>query len=122
GITKGRAGWLALGFFCFGLALWNKALFSWVLVGLAVGSLVYWRDIWANLRLRNLVLAAGGFVLGASPFIAYNVRHDFATLSENTHLAPDTLDEKWVQVPGALLGRSLFGWVVQEEHAPMPKP
>jgi len=114
---------LCFGFFCFGLALWNKAVFAWALVGLTTaGLLIFWPEIRPRLTRRNLGAAASAFLLGSSPLLAYNLRHFNATLTGNVQLDAASLPGKWIQVERALNGSSLFGVMVSEESAPNPKP
>jgi hypothetical protein len=113
---------LSLGFFCFGLALWNKAVFVWVLTGLTAGGLlVFWPEIRERLTRRNLAVAAGAFLLGASPLVVYNLRHFKATLNGRSHLDTAGLPSKWIQLERALNGSSLFGFMVSDEPSPNPK-
>lgn len=115
--------YLVLGFLCLGLALWNKAIFLWVLAGLSAATLVVLRSEVRHLvtprRLRTAVLA---FLLGASPVLIYNAGHRNATLSENAHLDLHGVVSKWIQVDNAANGSSLFGYMVTEEGAPQAKP
>ncbi len=114
---------LCIGFFCFGLALWNKAVFVWALSGLVAGVLlVFWPELRARGTRRNLVIAAGTFLLGASPLVVYNLRHANATLNGTARLDPFSLPSKWIQFEGALNGNALFGFMVSEESSPQPKP
>jgi hypothetical protein len=113
---------LALGFFCFGLALWNKAVFVWALFGLTAGALVvFWPELRRCLTLRNLTYSAGAFLLGAMPLIAYNIHHRNATLGNNAQLDVASLPGKWIQIERALNGSSLFGFMVSDESSPRPK-
>lgn len=112
----GRTRNLALGFFCFGLALWNKAIFLCALAGLSAASLTaLWPWVRRELRLRNLAVAAGAFLAGAAPFVYYNIQHPLITFSENTHPEPEAIPSKWLQVESGLQGRSLFGYIASEE-------
>ncbi len=114
---------LGIGFFCLGLALWNKAVFVWALSGLTAGGLlVFWPELRALGTRRNLVIALGTFLLGASPLVVYNLRHGDATLNGTARLDPFSLPSKWVQLEGVLNGNSLFGFMVSEESSPQPKP
>jgi 4-amino-4-deoxy-L-arabinose transferase-like glycosyltransferase len=62
---------LAGGFFLLGLGVWDKANFVWFLAGLSLTSvLLFPRELYA--RRRWLPLAAASFLLGASPFLAFN--------------------------------------------------
>ncbi len=58
---------LPLGFFCFGLALWNKALFVWALSGLIAATIaVFWPEVRRSLTPRNAATAAAAFSMGLS--------------------------------------------------------
>ena len=108
--------YLGLGCFCFGLALWNKAIFLWALAGLSVAAVtVFGAHLRRELRWRNLKIAAAAFLLGAAPLIYYNLRHPAATLQENVHLEPEAVPGKWVQLEAGLQGNSLFGYIASEE-------
>ncbi|HTM48954.1 MAG TPA: glycosyltransferase family 39 protein [Bryobacteraceae bacterium] len=72
----GRVRHLRAGSFLFGLAVWDKAVFLWMLGGLGLGvGLVYWRQCRRALGPAPAVLAAGAFLAGALPFVAYNAGH-----------------------------------------------
>jgi hypothetical protein len=83
------------GALCFGLALWDKALFFWNLGGMAVAFLIVgFSFIRRNLRWQLLLAGGLGFLLGAWPLIRYNIRHRGATLAENTDFVYDQIDYK----------------------------
>jgi len=114
---------LALGFGCFGLALWNKALFVWALSGLIAGAIaVFWPEVKQCLTPRNSAIAAAAFLGGALPFVVYNLRNTNATLSQNAHLETDRLAEKWLQLKYAANGNSLFGYITGEADVPLKPP
>lgn len=72
-IAQGR---LTLGAVGLGLALWNKAIFVWLLVGLAGAALIgYGGRLRSELGRERLLRAIGGFLLGALPFVIYNLHH-----------------------------------------------
>jgi 4-amino-4-deoxy-L-arabinose transferase-like glycosyltransferase len=121
--TASRPRDLALGFFCFGLALWNKALFLWALAGLiSGGAVVFWPEIRAAVRVRrNVAIAAGAFVLGALPFIIYNVSRPNDTLSSNANFEAVNLTGKLRVAEDTLNGTGLFGYMVAEEWSDGPK-
>ncbi len=82
---------LALCGLCCGLALWNKAIFVWLLFAVGCAALITWPRYWhprawmdTSLRCR-LAWAAGlaAFLLGATPFLAYNLLNRTATVEEN---------------------------------------
>lgn len=116
GKNRARTGHLALGFLCLGLALWNKALFVWALSGLTIAAFTTcWRQVRACLAPRFVAIAAGCFLLGALPFLIFNVRARDATVSENAHLDFDHLPDKWLQLERATDGSSLFAFMVSED-------
>ena len=115
---------LALGFFFFGFALWNKALFFWILAGLAAGSVLFipeLKRLWTTKRAVTAILA---FLIGASPFIMYNVRHRNATLETSAHFDPPATAFAKVPVLEATLnGAGLMGYFTTESwDVPNPKP
>ncbi len=72
-------------FLCFGVALWDKALFVWLFSGLVVAAVaIFPRELWARCTLKNLGLAAAGLIGGALPLIAYNAASDFETFRSNS--------------------------------------
>jgi hypothetical protein len=114
---------LAAGFLCWGLALWNKAIFVWALSGvIAGGVLVFRAEIQRALKRRVVLVAAGGFLIGALPLVIYNLKHASATVTENARLDPRSVAGKWIQVELAANGASLFDYMVGEEWWPNPKP
>jgi hypothetical protein len=113
---------LAGGFLCWGLALWNKAIFVWALGGVIVAGLaVFGPEIRRCLKPRLMLLAAGGFLCGALPLVIYNLSHSSATVTENAHLDPRSVAGKWIQVENAANGSSLFKYMAAEEWWPNPK-
>ena len=75
---------LGAGFFLFGLALWDKALSGWTLVGMLLGLLA------ANpgalrraISLKNLLVVVFCFCAGAYPLLRFNLRNSGETLRAN---------------------------------------
>lgn len=113
---------LIVGWFCLGLALWNKAIFIWSLGGLAAAAVAVFPGEIRALATRRTVRVAGlAFLVGAFPLILYNLRHHSATVSENAHIDLGGPGRKWVQLESALNGSSLFVYMVSEEWMPQPK-
>ena len=113
---------LAGGFFCWGLALWNKAIFIWALTGLVGGGvLVFWPEIRRALTPRTGLAAAAAFLCGASPLIVYNLANSSATVTENARLDPRSIPSKWIQIERAANGTSLFNYMVGEDWWSNPK-
>ena len=107
---------LAAGFFCLGLAVWNKAIFFWALAGLGTAAIVFcYKEILGLLDKRRAVIAASAFIIGASPFIIYNIRTHNATFKASAHLEIPDWNAKFFQVRLALDGTSLFGYLVANE-------
>lgn len=114
---------LVLGFFFFGLALWNKAVFFWALAGLGAGVvLVFWPEFRQRLTIRNIGAAAAAFLVGALPFVIYNVRHPNATLSATAHFDTGSFAPKFAMARGALNGSGLFGYLTMPDWEEHPKP
>jgi hypothetical protein len=113
---------LAAGFFCWGLALWNKAIFVWALGGvIAGGVLVFLPEIKRCWSPRTTLVAASAFLCGAAPLIIYNLTHRSVTITDNAHLDPGSVTGKWVQVENAANGSSLFGYMTGEDWWTNPK-
>jgi hypothetical protein len=111
-LARARPFW---GFFCLGLALWNKALMLWTLMALAVPAILLLRR---HLRPRLFPLAAAGFLTGALPFVLYNVRTGMATFRENSAWDFSDLPGKAELMRATLGGSGLFGFLVHEDHEP----
>src|SRR5579863_4319211 len=85
--SSGRRSTLFWGFFCFGLALWDKALFIWFFSGLVIAAIaIFPRELWSRCSPKNLGFAALGLLLGALPLVVYNVASDFETFQSNSFL------------------------------------
>lgn len=111
----GLAKWLGLCGFCCGLALWNKAIFVWILIGVAVaaplcwpGLLLVWRHA-REIRRHTLayVLAAFCFVVGAAPFLAYNIDQAGKTATDNARFESSFPSHKlpvaWYALDGSII-------------------
>ncbi len=107
---------LFLGFLCFGLALWDKALFLWIFGGLIAATLVVFpRELWARCSLKNLGLAAAGLCLGALPLIVYNAASNLTTLRSNSSFSVAQLPSRLHALRITWDGEILWGYMV---HAP----
>lgn len=107
---------LALGFFLFGLGMWDKALFSWTLGGLVIASLaVYPRQVWRLVSWRWLSIAVVSFALGALPLIIYNVRNPLKTFAGNARFSAENFVGKAQLLRLTLEGGSLLGYIVNED-------
>ena len=63
-----RLGDIVAAMFLLGLAVWNKAIFLWILVGLLLALFVHRREVRKIANRRAVAAAAGGLFLGAAPF------------------------------------------------------
>jgi hypothetical protein len=112
---------LALAFFLFGLGVWDKALFVWALTGIAIaGSLVFWREVRSHMRLRTLTIAASGFVLGALPFLVYNVVRPLDTVATNARISFDNPVGKLYLLKLTMNGSGYFGFLTAASPGPNP--
>lgn len=106
---------LALGFFIFGIGLWDKAIFSWCLAGLGIATLaVFPSELRKALTVRNIGIAVVAFMLGALPLLIFNVRHRFVTFRSNTVWSAEDLKYKVNLLYGTWKGESLFGSITRE--------
>ncbi len=119
-IASEQYGW---GFFLFGLALWNKAVFIWALIGLAAGSVAACfpqRQRWIGDR-RRVAISVGALIVGAAPLIIFNLHAPNATLQANVHPSFEGFQIKLVSLNATLNGSALFGVMVAQENADRPK-
>lgn len=107
---------LFIGFFCLGLGLWNKAVFSWALAGLVCAGLaVFWPEVRKALRPRFAAVAAAAFLLGALPFVIFNLRHPNATFESNARFESINVTWKLPEERKTLNGSALFGFLTTRE-------
>jgi hypothetical protein len=107
---------LGLGFFCFGLALWDKALFLWLFSGLMAATIVIFpRELWSRCTLRNFGVAAAGLCAGALPLLAYNAASNLATFRSNSSFDLAQLPSRLHALRITWNGQILWGYMV---HAP----
>lgn len=111
-----RLRWLALGFFLFGLGLWDKAIFAWSLVGLGVATVTAFpRRLWALLTLRHTAIATVALLFGASPLVYFNLSNEFVTFRQNsTWDWNQDISAKVRAAQVTLEGRSLFGSIPRD--------
>ena len=106
---------LASGFFCFGLGLWDKALFVWSLAAVTPAALlVAWPTVRRMVTVKHCAVALLGFGLGAYPLLRYNVSHNWVTFRGNTVWSTANLPGKVNGLKRALEGSALFGWIARD--------
>lgn len=115
--SEPRRRWLFLGSFCAGLALWDKALFIWLLAGFGLALLaVYPRVLWRLARdRRTLASLLLGFVLGALPFLYYNKIQKLRTFTANTQVDEQHALDKIMMLDRTFDGSGLLGYIVRED-------
>ncbi len=108
--------WLAFGFFAFGLAMWDKALFIWSLAGLAIAAAaVFPRELLQTVRPRTAAIAIAAFGAGAFPLIVYNVRNNGITFRSNVEHTNQDLLSKLPLLRDTVDGSSMFGSLTRPE-------
>jgi hypothetical protein len=109
---------LFLGFFLFGLALWHKALFIWMLGGLAVAAAVVLpKRILPLLSPRRIGLAAAALCLGALPLVYYNAVTRGATLHTDSVMSGAApLSQKLLILRKTIDGSVMFGWLTEDQR------
>ncbi len=113
---------LAGGFFLFGLALWDKAVATWMLGGLAAAAiLIFPRQILGLINVRRIAVATLAFALGALPLIVYNAESSFGTFRGSLRRDTSNLVGKAYVVGGTANGAALFGWLnAEDSQTPAP--
>lgn len=120
---RDRRNWrLAAAFFLLGLAVWDKAIFIWVLAGLLAG-LTAVRPRWFQeyFKRRAASIAATAFCAGAFPFIVYNVARPLEWVRQNARVtAGESLYVKEHQRRSTINGTVMFGFYTAAEPGPRP--
>ena len=109
---------LACGFLALGLGLWDKAIFVWLLGGLAFAGLaVFPGSIVKRLCVRNVACASIAFLLGAWPLLVYNARHHWTTFRGNAAISSGETAGKLMMLKYTINGSGLFGYMVNDADA-----
>jgi hypothetical protein len=123
GFQRKSAAGIGAGFLLFGLGMWDKAIFIWVLSGAALATAILFTSaLRSTLTRRNLTAAAAGLVLGAAPLILYNIRNPLETFHGTAVFSATEVPLKFEIAKRTLAGSVLFGYLVGEESSPNPKP
>lgn len=105
---------LLLGCFALGLAVWHKAIFLWLLAALAVSAAAVGGRALFGLAARHGHRATGAFLLGALPFILYNVDQPGRAWS-GRRLGLRDLPQKIEVMKRSLRGDAMAGFLVAAE-------
>lgn len=117
----GSRGALAGGFFLLGLAMWDKAVFAWVLCGFALGgAIVFPREIKRHFTIPNVATAGLAMLLGALPLVVYNIARPLETLRSNAKAESSAVLGKAVLLARTMDGSVLRGFMIAAEPGPRP--
>ena len=119
-----RERFLALGFFLFGLVLWDKALAAWMLSGIGIGVLVVVpRQILSLFTRRRVGIALLAFVIGSLPLLLFNAQNHWETFGGNFKRDFSDLPGKSRMLMNTVGGQGLFGYMTSEDQdTPQPHP
>ena len=110
-----RRRYLFAGFAAFGLGLWDKALFLWLLAGLGIAAILFARGfLWKLCQPRNLIVALAAFCISSYPLLRYNLSRQQATFRGNVQFAIPNFAEKGGALARTLDGTILFGWATRD--------
>jgi len=119
---EGRWQFLAAGFFLFGLGMWDKALFAWVLSGVAIATLaVYPKALWKRFTFHNLTVSTVSFCLGSAPLIVYNIHFPLETFRANAAYTADDVAGKSRLLLATLGGDALLSYIPRDDPAGFPR-
>ena len=114
---------LLFGCFALGLGLWDKALFAWIIDGLCVAAVVVFpKEVWRRLTLKNLSVALAGFLLGAWPLLVFNARHHWPTIRNNVAISGGNMAQKVEALKRTMDGSTLFWYMVNDVSTTPPEP
>jgi hypothetical protein len=112
---------LAGAFFLLGLAMWDKAIFAWVLCGFAAGALAAFpRETLRHVSVRNLAIAAAAMLAGALPLVIYNVARPLETLRSNVKAESAPVLAKATLLRRTLDGSVMTGFLISLDPGPEP--
>jgi len=113
--------WLGFASACVGLALWDKAICLWLIIGFSASLLVFYaRPVLALARQPRLAgVAVLAFVFGALPFISYNEQNAMKTFTANSGWTADEYKGKVWLLDRIVAGDGLFGYIARYDPAPL---
>jgi hypothetical protein len=112
---------LAWAFALLGLALWDKAVFAWVLFGLvAAAAAVFPREIRQHASGKNIAVACAAFLVGALPLVIYNIARPLETVRSNARVEQASMAGKIELLRRTMDGSVMFGFMTAGEPGPQP--
>jgi hypothetical protein len=122
GAESGAPRALALGFFLWGLGLWNKALFVWPLAGIALAAVcVYPRETIRRITLKTVSIAVVSFLAGAAPLVWFNIDRRGQTVTANAAFSTGNYGQKIEVLRQSLNGSALLGYMVEDPPGGRPR-
>ena len=116
--SKEELGWA---FFFFGLGLWDKAVFAWVLFGLVVAAVaVFPHEVRKHLSRKNVFVAAAALLVGALPLVIYNIARPLETLRSTARLEQTSIVGKADLLRRTMDGSVMFGFMTATDPGPQP--
>ena len=97
--------------FLLGLAIWNKAIFLWILAGLLLALVVLRREVREIVNTRTMAVATAGLLLGAAPFLWYAIPNP-AKVASGTEYSFADLEQNVAALQQTLRGDILAGTLV----------
>jgi len=118
---KPSAWLLALAGFLFGLGVWDKATFFWLLGAYTLaGFLIYPAAIVVPFTFRRLALVLFATCLGAAPFVYFNLHRPAETLAWTPQAESLSYAHRAVIMKRTLDGSALFDYLTREDAPPSP--
>jgi len=106
--------WLALAGFSFGLALWDKAVFLWLLLPICMAGFLIWPEVVRrHLTLRNALAVSASFLVGAAPLLLFNATHEWVTFRSHLIFSTAEVPAKLHVLRATVNGSVLFGYLVR---------
>jgi hypothetical protein len=110
-------------FFLFGLALWEKAVFGWILIAMTAGAACAFPGVLRRaFSYRNVAISVLCFLAGAFPLIRYNVRDPVATLRSNVGWSTERLGAKTTVLSATLAGDGMLGYLTYRDPSDWTRP
>jgi len=112
---------LVASFFLLGLGLWDKILFTWVLIGFAAGAIVAFpKELRPYATKTNIGIAGLAFLIGALPLLIYNIARPAETLRVNLRTEQVPVRVKLEILKRTVDGSGHAGFIPSMEPGPDP--
>lgn len=106
--------------FVFGLGLFDKVSFHWLIVALGFSLLILFpRQVFSEFRRRSIPLAIAFFLIGCSPYLIYRMQPEAEKPAIEVETGAQEYQVKYWMLWRAFNGTALTGWLTPLE-APEP--